>query len=77
MNENPAAPKGIVGIDVSKLKFDIYAVDSPRTSGKSKVFSNTSAGRHELQEWLLKRGFVEGHMASPGHFAIERAFVEK
>ncbi len=31
----------------------------------------------DSREMLLKRGFVEGHMASPGHFAIERAFVEK
>lgn len=42
----------------TKLKFDIYAIESPRTSGKSKVFSNTGAGHHELQEWLHKRGFA-------------------
>jgi ferredoxin--NADP+ reductase len=31
----------------------------------------------DSREMLLRRNFVEGHMASPGHFAIERAFVEK
>lgn len=31
----------------------------------------------DSRDLLLKRGFAEGHMASPGHFAIERAFVEK
>jgi ferredoxin--NADP+ reductase len=31
----------------------------------------------DSRELLVKRGFVEGHMESPGHFAIERAFVEK
>jgi ferredoxin--NADP+ reductase len=31
----------------------------------------------DSREMLHKRGFVEGHMESPGHFAIERAFVEK
>lgn len=31
----------------------------------------------DAREMLLRRHFVEGHMDSPGHFAIERAFVEK
>jgi ferredoxin--NADP+ reductase len=31
----------------------------------------------DSRDLLVKRGFVEGHMESPGHFAIERAFVEK
>ncbi len=31
----------------------------------------------DSRDMLVRRGFIEGHMASPGHFAIERAFVEK
>lgn len=31
----------------------------------------------DTKELLLKRGYREGHMESPGHFVIERAFVEK
>ena len=31
----------------------------------------------DSRDLCLKRGFVEGHMDSPGHFVIERAFVEK
>ena len=31
----------------------------------------------DTRELLLKRGYHEGHMESPGHFVIERAFVEK
>ena len=32
---------------------------------------------NDTKELLLKRGYREGHMESPGHFVIERAFVEK
>ncbi len=31
----------------------------------------------DSKDLLVKRGFVEGHMNTPGHFVIERAFVEK
>ena len=31
----------------------------------------------DTKELLLKRGYREGHMESPGHFVIERAVVEK
>ncbi len=31
----------------------------------------------DSRDMLVRRGFIEGHMASPGHFAIERAFVEQ
>ena len=31
----------------------------------------------DSRDLLVKRGFAEGHMHSPGHFVIERAFVEK
>ena len=31
----------------------------------------------DSRDLCVKRGFVEGHMDSPGHFVIERAFVEK
>ena len=31
----------------------------------------------DTRDLLVKRGFREGHMETPGHFVIERAFVEK
>lgn len=31
----------------------------------------------DARELLVRRGFTEGHMGCPGHFVIERAFVEK
>jgi len=31
----------------------------------------------DTKSLLQKRGYHEGHMESPGHFVIERAFVEK
>jgi ferredoxin/flavodoxin---NADP+ reductase len=31
----------------------------------------------DLKAMMLARGGIEGHMDSPGHFVIERAFVEK
>jgi len=31
----------------------------------------------DTRELLVRRNFVEGHMDTPGHFVIERAFVEK
>ena len=31
----------------------------------------------DTKQLLLNRGYREGHMESPGHFVIERAFVEK
>jgi ferredoxin/flavodoxin---NADP+ reductase len=31
----------------------------------------------DTKDLLLKRGYSEGNMSTPGHFVIERAFVEK
>ncbi len=31
----------------------------------------------DTKDLLIRRGYREGHMESPGHFVIERAFVEK
>jgi ferredoxin/flavodoxin---NADP+ reductase len=31
----------------------------------------------DSKDLLLKRGYTEGNMSTPGHFVIERAFVEK
>ena len=31
----------------------------------------------ELQTMLAARGFVEGNHSTPGHFVVEKAFVER
>jgi ferredoxin--NADP+ reductase len=31
----------------------------------------------DLQAYLRNSGFVEGNHSEPGHFVIEKAFVEK
>jgi ferredoxin--NADP+ reductase len=31
----------------------------------------------DTQRMLEERGFTEGNMSRPGHYVIERAFVEK
>lgn len=58
MSEIPTPVSGVVGIDVSKLKFDLYALASTRTSGLSKSFPNTAAGHRGLHDWLTKKGFA-------------------
>ena len=56
MNENAVSTDAVVGIDVAKLKVDVYAVLHGKV--KSKVFDNTASGHRELQRWLSERGFV-------------------
>ncbi len=56
MNENAVAQDVVVGIDVAKLKVDLFLV----LNGKSKVFDNTAAGHREMQRWLIERGCSPG-----------------
>ena len=56
MNENAVSTDAVVGIDVAKLKVDLFAVNNGK--GKSKVLDNTASGHRELQCWLSERGFV-------------------
>ena len=45
----------IVGIDVSKAKFDVmWLKDSVALKGKSKVLANDAGGHRELLQWLAK-----------------------
>lgn len=57
MSENPVATISVVGIDVSKLKFDLYAFQNLNAPGLAKVFDNSPSGHAALQSWLLKKGF--------------------
>jgi transposase len=56
MNES-AVGKCAVGIDVSKLKLDVCAVDGTKggTKFKYKVVKNTRSGHAELIIWLVQR----------------------
>lgn len=52
--------KAILGIDVSKQKFDVPLLFGDNKVRK-KVFSNDSKGFHELHEWILKLHEKEFH----------------
>lgn len=52
--------KAIVGIDISKAKFDI-ALLTPDNKIKSKVFQNTRVGFDELLSWLAQKNQDELH----------------
>lgn len=69
MSGNPAVDVrgSVVGIDVSKLKFDLFAVQSLNAPGLSKSFDNTHAGHKALRDWLMKKGFE----ASTTHVCME------
>lgn len=58
MSENLTPATGVVGIDVSKLKLDLYALASSRASGLRKSFPNNATGHRSVHDWLLKKGFV-------------------
>ena len=66
------------------------AVTGDQDQAKAKRLSNLAnalQARHgnggspamleELRQMLEARGFVEGSHAEPGHFVIEKAFVER
>src|SRR5690606_462623 len=68
MSDNP-----IVGIDVSKLKFDVCLLKGQVE--KFETFSNDSAGFLELEKWLKKNKVktVEACMESTGPYWQELA----
>ncbi|MBL8522007.1 MAG: ferredoxin--NADP reductase [Betaproteobacteria bacterium] len=60
---------GQLPADIGLAPLDI-AADRVMICGSPEMLKDS-------RDLCLKRGFVEGHMDSPGHFVIERAFVEK
>jgi len=58
MSGNLTPVTGVAGIDVSKLKFDLYALASSRTAGLTKSLPNNASGHRALHDWLVKKGFV-------------------
>ena len=46
---------GILGIDISKLKFDVALMVSGKIK-KTHIFANTAEGFKMLSNWLLKQG---------------------
>jgi hypothetical protein len=49
----------ILGIDISKAKFDVMLLHQGKQ--RHKVFPNTEAGFSKLQAWLLKQQVCELH----------------
>ena len=63
-------------IDSGKLPNDIGL--PPLDIERDRVMiCGSPAMLKDSKDLLVKRGYREGHMESPGHFVIERAFVEK
>jgi len=56
----------VIGIDISKLKFDVVLIIGERS--KHAVFSNTEAGFQQLLAWLGKQ---RPHPACPLHACME------
>ncbi len=47
---------GILGIDISKAKFDVALLVAGKVK-KTHIFDNTPDGFKMLSSWLLKQGF--------------------
>jgi transposase len=64
----------ILGIDVSKLKFNVCLI---RADGRPRprVFANNEAGFSELSEWLKKNGVSQVHasLEATGTYSEARA----
>lgn len=75
LNENMRSPNAVVGVDVAKKKFDVFAVRDGK--GKSKVFDNNAQGYRALHQWLVERGFVvaESHICLEATGAYSEALA--
>jgi ferredoxin/flavodoxin---NADP+ reductase len=63
-------------LDIGKLPADIGLPPLDINTDRVLICGSPEMLK-DSRDLLVKRGFVDGHMESPGHFAIERAFVEK
>lgn len=64
--------KTSVGIDVSKLKFDV-AVWMDKTKYKTKKFPNTPAGFNQLLKWLMPYDSCHICMEATGNYSVPLA----
>jgi transposase len=51
----------ILGIDISKAKFDVALIKAGADKVKNKVFDNTAAGFEQLQQWLMSQDVTQLH----------------
>lgn len=51
----------ILGIDISKAKFDVALIKAGGDKVKNKVFANTAAGFEQLQQWLTSQDVTQLH----------------
>jgi transposase len=51
----------ILGIDISKAKFDVALIKAGGERVKSKVFANTPTGFEQLQQWLTSQNVTQIH----------------
>ena len=65
----------VLGIDVSKAKFDVVLLADEQSKGVHRVFPNTPRGFKELRNWLAKQGVKELHacLESTGSYGVALA----
>ncbi len=51
----------ILGIDISKAKFDVALIKAGSEKVKHKVFDNTATGFEQLQQWLISQSVARLH----------------
>jgi transposase len=51
----------ILGIDISKAKFDVALIKAGEEKAKHKVFDNTVTGFEQLQQWLTSQNVAQLH----------------
>ncbi len=57
----PEQKLDILGIDISKAKFDVALIKAGGDKVKNKVFANTPAGFEQLQQWLTSQDVTQLH----------------
>lgn len=65
----------VLGIDVSKVSFDVVLLADEQSKGVHKVFPNTSKGFKELRGWLTRQGAEQLHVCleSTGSYGVALA----
>lgn len=65
----------VLGIDVSKVSFDVVLLADEQRKGVHKIFPNTPRGFKELKAWLAKQGVKQLHacLESTGSYGVALA----
>lgn len=64
----------ILGVDISKLTFDVALLNDNKV--KTKKFSNTSKGFSELKQWLKNKGIDNAHVCMEATGGYEAKMAE-